>query len=93
MSTVRAKTKSNGQVGPALPASVAVVSGPPPDPFDQVKSLIHQMGERRYADGFRRACRILAPSIGLLDGESKVKLIKVLDQLELELHAAEAAAK
>jgi hypothetical protein len=91
------KTKSNGQVGHALPAASALQPPPTktsePDPFDQVRTLIKKMGDKRYAEGFRRAATIVARAVGQLDGESKGKLSKALDLLEEELHQAEVVAQ
>lgn len=92
------KTKSNGHAGPAIPAptSPAATSVPPPtpqDPFDQLKVLVQKIGDQRYAAGFRRASEVIARSVGQLDGEAKTKLMKVMDQLELELHQAETATR
>ena len=89
------KTKANGQAGPAIPAPapppVVAPPTPPPEPFDQIKSLIEQMGKKQYADGYRRATQLIARAVGRLDGEAKVRLSKVLDQLEEELHQATTA--
>jgi hypothetical protein len=89
------KTKSNGQVGPATPAVAAssVDPVPTPAPFDQVKEIITKMGNARYAEGYRRAVLHIARTVGHLDGESRVKMSKTLDELEVELHRAEEAAR
>lgn len=65
-----------------------------PDPVMQKMSeLIETLGNRRYAAGYRKATQHIAIAVGQLDGESRVKLGALLDQLEAELHDAEAAAK
>jgi hypothetical protein len=93
------KSKSNGQVGPAKPAVTApelrALEGDPAstDPFDQVKTLITRMGNKRYVEGYRRAMTIISRSVGQLDGENKLRISKTLDQLENELHQAEVATK
>ncbi len=91
------KTKSNGQVGHAVPAASALqASSPPeapPDPFDQVRVLVKKMGDKRYAEGFRRASTIIARAVGSLDAEAKAKIAKSLDLLEEELHQAEVVAR
>lgn len=97
------KTKLNGHAGPAVPAPalppVVITEMPPPpplmpqDPFDQLKVLVQKIGDQRYAAGFRRASEVIARSVGQLDGEAKTKLMKVMDQLELELHQAETATR
>lgn len=90
------KTKSNGQIGHAVPAAAVVPPPPAPSPpvssFDQVKAIMHKDGLKKYAEGYRAATRILAPVVGQLDTEAKKKLTKALDQLEEDLHKAEQAA-
>jgi hypothetical protein len=88
------KTKSNGQVGHAVPAVLALppAPSPPGGPFDQVKAIMEKEGLRKYAEGYRAAAKVLAPMIGQLDADGKKKLAKALDQLEDDLWKAEQAA-
>ncbi len=90
------QAKSNGQVGPAVPAQLpAPAATPPPllDPIDQMRALFKKHGDRRYAEGYRAAIQQIARAIGQLDGEAKKKLGETLDALEDDLHAAEVAAR
>jgi hypothetical protein len=92
------KTKANGQTGHAVPAAVGMVAmpkdpAPTSDPFDQVKSVFQKMGNKRYAEGYKRAASLIARGVGQLDGDAKTKLVKVCDMLETELHEAEQAAQ
>ena len=86
------KTKSNGHATPATPATSAPPAAPQ-DPFDQAKLLIQKMGDRRYAEGYRRATHLIAHAVGQLDPDSKAKLTKAFDLLEAELLKAEAAVQ
>jgi hypothetical protein len=90
------KSKSNGQVEHAVPAAVAAAPppakpSPPVDPFDQIKLCVKQYGLQEYKRGFRRAMNVIAPAIGQLDASAKEKIVRLLNQLEDEMHGAEMA--
>ena len=63
------------------------------DPLEEVKALVRRMMDQSYLDGYRRATKVIAMSIGQLDGESKTKLSKTIDILETEIERAETALK
>jgi hypothetical protein len=93
------KTKSNGQVGHAVPAE-SVVAKPPspvpvpkPDPYEEVLKAAKRVGQVKYLEGYRRAVTVIARGVGQLDAEAKTKLGKTLDQLEEEVHQAEVATQ
>jgi hypothetical protein len=46
-----------------------------------------------YAEGYRRAAALTGMMMGLISAESRAELTVLFDQLESELHQAEAAAK
>jgi hypothetical protein len=102
-----AKTKTNGQTGPAKAAIVVLhmpePAKPPADPMAfvdelpaKIRSLVEavraesQLGnDKKYAEGMRRAMRLVAIAVGQLDGASKQRIVDVLDQLESEAAKAE----
>lgn len=91
--------KSNGHTKPhglvKLPEVAVSTSGPPvvPDPFDQMRAVVKKMGDKRYAEGYRRAVHAITVAVSSLDTDTKLRLAGVFDQLESELYSAEAAAK
>lgn len=86
-------TKANGHAGPETPAPVTPAASTPADPFGPLRDVVRKMVARSYAEGFRRATEHLARTVGLLEGESRTKVLAELVLLEEELHKAEEAAK
>ena len=90
-------TTWNG-VGTVVPAESLVVEPRPlpdplADPFDAIRATLRRVANLNYANGYRAAVRLLASTIGQLDGESKAKIVKTIDLLEEQLHKADEAAK
>ena len=71
----------------------AAPPAPPIDFFEATTSLLTKYGDKRYAEGYRRASERIAQAIGALDADSKAKLSAALDQLEMELHQAEERSR
>lgn len=100
-----AKVKMNGQSGPAkaVPPPPPAEPAVPVDPLAFVDELPTKMreaiaaagktaemdGNKKYAEGMRRASRLIAIAVGQLDGASKARISDVLDQLENEAAKAE----
>jgi hypothetical protein len=86
-------TQANGHAGPAQPATALPSVEQPYDALDPIRVTVRKLMNQSYADGFRRATQFLSRTVGMLDGESKTKVMATLDLLEEELHKAEEAAK
>jgi hypothetical protein len=66
---------------------------PPKDPLQILKAVTDKFVKQGYADGLRRAARLVAIAVGALSAEERLKLSATLDQLEEEIEVAEAAAR
>jgi hypothetical protein len=59
----------------------------------KIQELAAAMAKHYYAKGMRRATNLIAIAVGKLDGESRVSIQGLLDQLEDLITEAENAAK
>lgn len=88
--------KTNGHAGHAKPAPRPEAPRPPAEPLafvdefpTKVRAAIETAGTKQYAEGMRRATRIIAIAVGRLDGDSKQRIVDIVEQLENEATVAE----